>query len=119
MKDFAHFLQSIKLNKKDRLEPIRIAVIDDGINMALDIFDGRVQLGESFHQLSQVSGRRGGYYVPSGPHGTLMAQLICEICPNVKLFIAQLEELRGQDGRRSFTEDSAAEVGRLNQLHCK
>lgn len=108
MKDFAGFLHSIKL--RTPLEPVRIAVIDDGINMALDIFDKRVQFGESFHQLSQLSGRRGAYYVPSGPHGTLMAQLICEICPPVKLYIAQLEELRGQDGRRSFTAESAVEV---------
>ncbi|KAI1080675.1 peptidase S8/S53 domain-containing protein [Whalleya microplaca] len=106
MKDFAGFLRSAKSERP--INPIKIAVIDDGINMGLDIFHNRVQSGESFYRFSNISGRCGSYYVPSGPHGTLMAQLICEVCPQVKLFIAQLEELRGREGRRSFSVESAA-----------
>lgn len=108
MKDFAEFLKAAKPDATVR--PIKIAVIDDGINTALDIFTNRIQVGESFYRLGELSGRRGSYYVPSGPHGTLMAQLICEVCPVVKLYIAQLEVLPGQDGRRSFTAESATEV---------
>ncbi|RYP40703.1 hypothetical protein DL768_010602 [Monosporascus sp. mg162] len=108
MKEFGVFLKEAR--PKHAIEPIKIAVIDDGINTALDIFSGRIQVGESFSPLSEVSGRWGAYYVPSGPHGTLMAQLICEVCPVVKLYIAQLEVLPGQDGRRSFTPESATEA---------
>lgn len=60
--------------------------------------------------LASSRGREGAYYVPSGSHGTLMAKLICKVCPMVKLYIAQLEVLRGLDGRPSFTVESATEV---------
>jgi len=106
MRKFADFLRKAK--PEQPVEPVRIAVIDDGINTAL--FADKIQVGESFYQLSELSGARGAYYVPSGPHGTLMAQLICDVCPMVKLYIAQLEVLPGLDGRRSFTAESAAEV---------
>lgn len=108
MKTFAKFLRSAKAPSGVR--PVKIAIIDDGINTALDIFNNRIHGGESFHKLSELSGRRGSYYVPSGMHGSLMAQLICEVCPNVRLYIGQLEALPGQDGRRTFTAESAAEV---------
>ncbi|KAK4225133.1 hypothetical protein QBC38DRAFT_457589 [Podospora fimiseda] len=108
MKDFAEFLRDAKPGTE--IEPVKIAVIDDGIDLGLDIFQERVQVGESFYQLSDFSGRLGAYYVPSGSHGTLMAQLICEVCPVVQLYIAQVEVLPGQDGRRSFTAESATEA---------
>ena len=108
MVDFAEFLKQAHLYAN--VPAIKIAVIDDGIDTALDDFTGKIQVGESFYRLSELTGRRGAYYVPSGPHGTLMAQLICKVCPVVKLYIAQLEVLPGQDGRRSFTVESASEV---------
>lgn len=114
MVDFAEFLKRAHLNAN--VAPIKIAVIDDGIDTALDDFTGKIQVGESFYRLSELTGRRGAYYVPSGPHGTLMAQLICRVCPVVKLYIAQLEVLPGQDGRRSFTVESATEVRDIERL---
>ncbi len=111
MVDFAEFLP--RVHQTADLPAIKIAVIDDGIDTALDDFTGKIQVGESFYRLSELTGRRGAYYVPSGPHGTLMAQLICRVCPMVKLYIAQLEVLPGQDGARSFTIDSATEVSNV------
>lgn len=91
------------------VRPVRIAIVDDGIDHTLDIFRGRIGKGESFQQVAEnIHGRWGAFYVPSGTHGTLMAKLICKICPNVELYIAQLEVLPG--GRRSFNAESAAEV---------
>ena len=108
MKHFAAFLREAKPDST--VEDIKIAVIDDGINTTLDIFTEKIKSGDSFYRLGELSGRRGAYYVPSGPHGTLMAQLICEVCPVVQLYIAQLEVLPGEHGRRSFTPESATEV---------
>ncbi|KAF2275928.1 uncharacterized protein EI97DRAFT_458926 [Westerdykella ornata] len=108
VEEFGAFLEQAQPSHP--VDPIKIAIIDDGINTALDIFSGRIQGGESFAPLSEFSGRAGAYYVPSGPHGTLMAQLICKVCPVVKLYIAQLEVLPGQNGRRSFTPESATEA---------
>lgn len=109
LKSFASFLRS-DVCPASPVPDIKIAIIDDGIDTTLDIFSGRIQLGDSFYQLGELSGRRGAYYVPSGAHGTLMAALICEVLPPVRLYIAQLEVLRTQDGRRSFTAESATEV---------
>ncbi|KAK3399636.1 peptidase S8/S53 domain-containing protein [Sordaria brevicollis] len=121
MKTFATFLQSAQPSRP--IPPVKIAIIDDGINTTLPIFSNRIQVGESFYRPG--TGRRhGAYYVPTGPHGTLMAQLICEICPVVKLYIAQLEYVptadeqhthgrslgRGGGAGRSFTTESAIEA---------
>lgn len=57
-----------------------------------------------------LSSRWDPFYVPSGSHGTLMAELICMVCPVVKLYIAQLDVFKGRDGRRSINIESAAEV---------
>lgn len=110
MMSYGQFLRGAS-RAEPGVQPVKIAIIDDGINPTLSIFTDRIRMGESFHSVGEsLSGRRGAFYVPSGPHGTLMAQLICKICPTVKLYIAQLEVFRGQDGRRSFSAESAAEV---------
>jgi hypothetical protein len=108
MTKFAEFLKNAKPGPY--VSPIKIAVIDDGIDTKLDIFTNRIQGGQSFHGQNELSGRWGAYYVPSGYHGTLMAQLICEVCPVVKLYIAQLEVIPGNDGQRAFTVSSATDV---------
>ncbi|KAJ4385943.1 hypothetical protein N0V85_007957 [Neurospora sp. IMI 360204] len=107
MKQFATFLRSVK--PKTSIAPIKIAIIDDGIDSTLDVFSHRIQTGESFYKAG--SGRwQGAYYVPTGYHGTLMAQLICDICPVARLYIAQLEPVPRNDGRRGFTQQSAIEA---------
>ncbi|KAK3947892.1 hypothetical protein QBC32DRAFT_328222 [Pseudoneurospora amorphoporcata] len=107
MKQFATFLRSIK--PEISIAPIKIAIIDDGIDSTLDVFSHRIQTGESFYKAG--SGRwQGAYYVPTGYHGTLMAQLICDICPVARLYIAQLEPVPRNDGRREFTQQSAIEA---------
>jgi hypothetical protein len=108
MKDFAQFLQ----NAKPQAKPIYIAVIDDGINTKLDTFEGKIHYGDSFYDPTPDSlhSRRGVYYVPSGRHGTLMAQLICNVCPVVKLFVAQLQVAPRRGKERSFTTRSAIKV---------
>jgi hypothetical protein len=110
MKKFAEFLK----NAKPHAEPVKIAIIDDGINTALNVFTDKIHSGDSFYDptLDSFHGRRGVYYVPSGRHGTLMAQLICDICPKVKLFVAQLQAAPGKEQQRSFTTRSAVDVRR-------
>lgn len=118
MVDFGKYLA--EANRDLNIAPVKIAIIDDGINPTLNIFNDRVKRGESFHQLSEnYNGRRGSFYVPSGPHGTLMAQLVCKVCPMVQLYIAQLEVFRGQQGQRSFRAESAADVSKTlhNAFH--
>lgn len=105
------FAKFLKLARPDvSVDPVKIAVIDDGIEASLEEFNGKIHVGESFCRFGELSGRRGAYYVPLGPHYTLMAQLISRVCPAVKLYVAQLEVLPGERAQRSFTTESATEA---------
>ncbi|UKZ68919.1 uncharacterized protein TrAtP1_009937 [Trichoderma atroviride] len=81
---FAVFLSSEKSIRAQNT-PIKIAIIDDGIDVSLDIFTGKIAAGRSFWPLSGSGNPTNAYYVPSGHHGTMMADLICRICPSVQL----------------------------------
>lgn len=86
---------------------IKVAVIDDGVNIDSDDIAGNVEEGETFYD---NLGHWPGYYQSSYGHGHLMACLIRDLCPRVKLYIAKLNEL-WTDGRNRVTPESAAEVG--------
>lgn len=95
--------QNIKLADDKQ---IRVAVIDDGVNIDSDDIADNVAEGETFYD---NSGHWPGYYQSSYGHGHLMACLIRDLCPRVRLYIAKLNE-RWKDGRSWITPDSAAEV---------
>ncbi|KAJ5644510.1 hypothetical protein N7507_010521 [Penicillium longicatenatum] len=105
---FTRFVKDFK--PRASIKEVKIAIIDDGIDISRGDFFHQVQNGESFHQLDDFFGRRGGFYVPSGEHGTWMAQCISKVCPMAKLYIAQLETIRGPGGQRTFTPQSAADA---------
>ncbi|KAF7919273.1 hypothetical protein EAE99_008575 [Botrytis elliptica] len=109
MKDFAKFIGSIAEGKKS---PIKIAVIDDGVDSSFDIFDRKIATGQSFCPHPNSADLMNSYFIPSGQHGTRMAMLILQICPNAKLYIARLDEHRKPDGdgKRQITTKSAAEA---------
>lgn len=94
--------------KREMPERVRVAVIDDGIDGSLEYFYNRDNIadGETFLQ-GQGSGNRrpGSFYATSGGHGTLMAKLICRLCPQASLYVAKIG-----DTKRGFTADCAAEV---------
>lgn len=107
MKSFLRFIRNIR---DPNGKHIRVAVIDDGVDNALDIFEDRIGLGKSFCPYPNSTELMSGYYVPSSTHGTVMASLICQMCPMVKLYIARIEDDMGRRGKRLFTAKSAAEV---------
>lgn len=112
MKNFATFLRNIPEGKTST---VKIAIIDDGVDASLDSLDGKIAGGKSFCPHPNSTDLMNAYFVPSGKHGTRMATLISQICPNPRLYVARLEEhpkIDG-DGRRQITAKSAAEVRRL------
>ncbi|KAI0107776.1 hypothetical protein GGR51DRAFT_141422 [Nemania sp. FL0031] len=68
--------------------PVKIAVLDDGVDASLPIFKGRIAFGESF--CYDVPGPLGNYFVSSTGHGTHMCTIIATLSPNVRLYIAKL-----------------------------
>ncbi|KAI1377492.1 hypothetical protein F4677DRAFT_458856 [Hypoxylon crocopeplum] len=90
---------------------VKIAVIDDGMDPALHIVDGKyakVFAGSSF--CTSISDSRNAYYVPLGSHGTRVASVICQICPKVDLCIARLDEQNLRAGERTISSRSAAKA---------
>ncbi|KAM0265160.1 hypothetical protein ACHAQJ_000313 [Trichoderma viride] len=109
--DFGETLRTWLNNKLDKVElaakrEIRVAVIDDGVNIGVDDIDANVEDGETFYD---NSGHWTGHYQSSSGHGHLMARLIRDLCPRVKLYIAKLNE-RWIDNRPRITPDSAAKA---------
>lgn len=88
---------------------IRVAVIDDGVNIDCDDIAENVEEGETF---CDNAGHWPGYYQSSYGHGHLMACLIRDLCPRVKLYVAKLNEM-WVDGRPRITPESAAKVSSL------
>ncbi|KAF1957934.1 hypothetical protein CC80DRAFT_534433 [Byssothecium circinans] len=89
MLEFAVFLRSIP---EARRSPIKVAIIDDGLDASQDSFDTRlIAGGKSFCPHPNSTDLMNAYFVPSGKHGTRMATLISLICPHVRLFIARLD----------------------------
>ncbi|KAI0403545.1 peptidase S8/S53 domain-containing protein [Xylaria palmicola] len=111
VQDFASFLRNA--SKEKQVEPVKIAIIDDGIDATVPIFERRIANGATFCLYPDSPEFVNSYYVPSGKHGTLMAQLICNMCPNVQLYVARLQELptlTGGSGRRVTAESAAKAV---------
>jgi hypothetical protein len=97
--------------KEKQVTSMKIAIIDDGIDATVASLQPRIAGGATFCPYPHSSDLMNPYFVPSGNHGTLMAQLICSICPDSLLYIARLEELPTVTGRgRRVTAKSAAKV---------
>jgi hypothetical protein len=73
-------------------------------NLSKNIADGK-----SFDRAGPLSLPSPYYYSTNG-HGTLMAKLICRVCPVVKLYVAKLDTKGETTDTGRFTARCAAEV---------
>jgi hypothetical protein len=97
----------------NEVQPIKIAIIDDGIDATMYDLQSKIAGGATFCPYPHSSELVNSYFVPRGKHGTLMAQLICRLCPAAQLYVARLEELPTPTGEgRRITAISAAKVCR-------
>ena len=89
---------------------VKIALIDDGVDVNHNRLSHNVKLGVtycvSFPGKDKVAS---SFYTSTSGHGTLMATLIQTVCPTVELFVAKLDD-RSTSDSNSFTARSAAEV---------
>ncbi|KAF8251591.1 subtilisin-like protein [Wilcoxina mikolae CBS 423.85] len=107
MGHFASFLCNIPENIIRRTRPVKVAVIDDGIDMLDTQVNNSIAKGASFYT-SRDTIR--SYFLSSHGHGTLMAKLILRICPTAELYIARLGEADSFDGSKQLTAESAAKA---------
>lgn len=74
----------------DSQRGVRVAVIDDGVDLSCGEFSGSITMGVSFALHPENVGIR-PYYLSSSGHGTLMAKLIHRVCPAVNLYVARID----------------------------
>jgi subtilisin family serine protease len=91
-------------------KPVKVALIDDGVDAShlylRDNIKGGVTYCTSYRGKKNVTS---SYYASSSGHGTLMATLICAVCPFASLYIAKLDDQGASEGA-AFTAKSAANV---------
>lgn len=95
---------------------VKVAVIDDGVDILHPTLLGRIVGGESFDSGYQDPNLRGGkspFQHSVTGHGTLMAYMIWRICPMVEIMVCKLDVYHRQTHRgpvATFTPSSAADV---------
>lgn len=94
----------------DGLRPVKVALIDDGVDANHDYLRENIKRGITFCTSHPRKERvTSSYYASTSGHGTLMGTLIRTVCPAVELYIAKLDNVRAAEGY-GFTAQSAAEV---------
>jgi len=109
MDDFSEFIQNVDPPLPIPVaERVTVALIDDGVDISERSLNAKIIGGRSFCQRDKYLSKP--YYVTSGGHGTIMASLICRVCPSAQLYIVKLDEYLGETGKRQITAKSAAKV---------
>lgn len=122
MDEFATFIQNVDLDTS-RLNgveprPIVVALIDDGLDINEQSVVDKVIGGRSFRNQNNLNAP---YWATSGFHGTVMASLICRVCPMVQLYVLRLDEYSAKEqGKRQITAKSAEKVRStpVSIFHC-
>lgn len=94
MDKFADEIQNVKVPFTDNLilkNDIKVALIDDGADPYVESLRGKINGGESFDRGYPHENGPSPYYTSSKGHGTVMADMICRVCPMAKLYVYKLE----------------------------
>ncbi|KAI8713707.1 Peptidase-S8 domain-containing protein [Fusarium sp. LHS14.1] len=91
MDRFADEIQNVRLDDVKPQHDIKIALIDDGADPYVESLRGKIRGGESFDRGFPHENGPSPYYRSSKGHGTVMADMICRVCPMAKLYVYKLE----------------------------
>ncbi len=73
-------------------------MIDDGVNLDIPTVAGKVIGGSTFDRGDPDENGPSPYFISSSGHGTVMADMICRVCPmTAKLYVFKLETYLNQD----------------------
>jgi hypothetical protein len=109
MDEFADFVQNVDPSLPLR-EQITVALIDDGVDINEQSLHAKIIGGRSFCLRDKFQNLNKPYYVTGGGHGTVMASLICRVCPKAQLYVLKLDEHMSENSKRQITAESAAKV---------
>ncbi len=109
MDEFADFIQNVD-PPLPLHEPVTIALIDDGVDINEQSLHAKIIGGRSFCPRDSSQNLNTPYYITTGGHGTVMASLICRVCPKAQLYVLKLDEHVSEHSTRTITAKSAAKV---------
>ncbi|KAI1465212.1 uncharacterized protein F4812DRAFT_462057 [Daldinia caldariorum] len=92
---------------------VTVALIDDGVQFGHESLQGKIIDGWSFddgYDGADLPGARKPFHESQTGHGTLMANMICRVCPAAKIFVCRLKVVSGNGSKSHFTAESAAEA---------
>lgn len=106
MTNLTPFRKSLEdwFDDEDNGPSVKIALIDNGVNIRHEEV-GNITMGESFYGPSAGQSGFREYFADPSAHGTQMAICIRKVCPMAKLYVARLDDSKGQ-----FTVSSATQV---------
>ncbi|KAK4642831.1 hypothetical protein QC761_401030 [Podospora bellae-mahoneyi] len=94
MDAFADGIQGVEVpptQQKLLLKDITVALIDDGVNIDTSSIGGKVIGGATFDRGEPDENGPSPYFISASGHGTVMADMICRVCPTAKLYVFKLE----------------------------
>ncbi|KAK8172111.1 hypothetical protein BKA80DRAFT_262081 [Phyllosticta citrichinensis] len=111
MEEYADFIQGVRLDESGQqvVNPVKVALIDDGYDISEPAINDKVVDGRSFCQ-QRSRKNYAPYFVNHHGHGTIMANQICRVCPKVELFMFRLDEHVSEQGKRQITAKSAVQA---------
>lgn len=125
MDHFADMIQNIwswalkqKLQQHNDLQkPVEVALIDDGVDLYHERLRGKISGGKSFDYGFQSENRIRPYWVSERGHGTVMADMMCRVCPIAKIYVIRLETHDDPNNQKArIVPRSAAKVSLKSQL---
>ncbi|KAM0263347.1 hypothetical protein ACHAQJ_001203 [Trichoderma viride] len=109
MDSFARFIRNIQLDDGSmKLKPIKIAIIDDGIDTTTQQLHRYIDGGQCFYSDEESP----SFFISAKGHGTMMARLITRIFPQARILSLKLDEHTQSDGTSQFSVSSA-----VNAIH--
>ncbi|KAJ8067222.1 hypothetical protein OCU04_004586 [Sclerotinia nivalis] len=112
---------TMKQQRQALMEPIELALIDDGVDLLEPMLRGKISGGQTFDHGDKDANLIRQYWVSEGGHGTVMAKNITRICPMARLYVIKLEthfdheEKKARIGTRSAAGAIDAAVDRKVQ----
>ncbi|OQU98118.1 hypothetical protein CLAIMM_03946 [Cladophialophora immunda] len=95
------------------LEPIRVALIDDGVDTTNRSLRGRAYHGRSF-AFDQGGEKNYPYWMSDSGHGTIMARFIRKLCPTADIYIIKVATRQGTQDTKSLTIVVSSAVDAIN-----
>ncbi|KAF9883913.1 hypothetical protein FE257_002656 [Aspergillus nanangensis] len=83
-----------KLREIHRDDEVKVALIDDGVDICERAFHDRVIHGTSFGYYWDGEQRAKQWYVSETGHGTVMAHMILRVCPMAKIYPIKLDNTK-------------------------